>query len=362
MNNLSGASGLQTYLAHPAHVESVAGAAAKAGGASASSFDSAKRNGALYRVEGGVALIPVMGPLLSRGGYDGSQGLTSYDFLTAALMQATDDFAVDRIVLKVDSPGGQVPGVDGVVDAVRTARARKPVTAMVEGWAFSAAYWISAAADEIVATRLSQLGSIGAVIVHVDLSGLYDAAGVQVTLVYAGAKKVDGNPYEPLSSRARDDMQEMVEDIRARFAADVANDRGIVASTVLATEAGDFLADKAVAIGLADRVASLQNVLSGPPPRSRNGGRALSGSLASASAAVPPNQRGAVPWSTIADKLNAEASGLDRTQPAKAPNQQGAVSQATITDQLNAELAASNSGRRLVVGAGRFLPVKDAAS
>jgi len=254
MTDLNLASGLQTYLAHPAHVESIVSALAKAGSALANGFNGASRTGALYRVEGGVALIPVMGPLLSRGGYDGSQGLTSYDFLTAALMQATDDFAVDRIVLTVDSPGGQVPGVDGVVDAVRTARARKPVTAMVEGWAFSAAYWISAAADEIVATRLSQLGSIGAVIAHIDLSGLYDAAGVRVTLVHAGAKKVDGNPYEPLSSRARDDMQELVEDIRARFAADVANGRGIVASTVLATEAGDFLADKAVAIGLADRI------------------------------------------------------------------------------------------------------------
>ena len=306
MDNPSGASGLQTYLAHPAHVEAVVGAAAKAAGSPSYDFG-AKRNDALYRVEGGAALIRVMGPLLARGGCDGSLGVTSYDFLTAALKQATDDFAVDRIVLMVDSPGGQAAGVDGVVDAVRTAATRKPTSATIEGMCYSAAYWIASQTDEIVATSLSELGSIGVVIAHVDLSRMYDAAGVKVSLIHAGAKKVDGNPYEPLSSRARDDMQERVEELRTRFAADVAQRRGIAASTVLATEAGDFLADKAVAISLVDRVASLQSVLSGPPPRSRNGGRARSGGAASASAALSLNQRGAVPWSTIADQLNAEA-------------------------------------------------------
>jgi signal peptide peptidase SppA len=350
-----------------------------------------------------------MGPLLSRGGYDGSSGVTSYDYLVAALKQATDDFAVDRIVLTVDSPGGQVSGIDGVLDAIRTAKARKPVSATIEGWGYSAAYWLASQADEIVTTPLSDLGSIGAVIAHVDLSRVYADAGVKVTLIHAGAKKVDGNPYEPLSSRARDDMQERVGELRDRFAADVAKGRGISVSSVLGTEAGDFLAEKAVAIGLADRVASRQSVLTGPPPRSRNGGRARDGA-ASASVALSLNQRGAVPWSTIADQLNAEANGCARSggapatgsqdlsgtprpeiagrsnaengfgglherspdsarnsgvpwsaiadelnaeagrlapiHPTKAPNQRGAVSWSTIANQLNAELAASNTGRR----------------
>jgi signal peptide peptidase SppA len=159
--------------------------------------------------------------LLSRGGYDGSFGVTSYDFLVAALKQASDDPMVDRFVLTVDSPGGQVAGVDGVLDAIRTAKAWKPVSAVVEGMGYSAAYWLASQADELVATPLSELGSIGVVTAHVDLSGMYDDAGVEVTLVHAGAKKVDGNPYEPLSSRARDDMQARVEELRGHFAADV---------------------------------------------------------------------------------------------------------------------------------------------
>jgi ClpP class serine protease len=74
--------------------------------------------------------------------------------------------------------------------------------------AASAAYGLASAANEIVISPTSIVGSIGVVMLHADRSGELAAQGVKPTLIFAGSHKVDGNPFEPLSDAVRADLQQ----------------------------------------------------------------------------------------------------------------------------------------------------------
>ena len=207
-----------------------------------------------YRIAAGVALIPVIGSLIPRGLYLGGC-CTSYEALGAELRRAAADQDVSEIALMIDSPGGYVTGIDGAAAAIAAAGAKKTVTAYVQGMCCSAAYWLACACATIVASPLSELGSIGVVQVHFDMSRMLDSIGLSVTLMHAGAKKVDGNPYGPLSDRVKTEMQQELEDLRMAFAEAVASGRpSLDVAAVLATEAATYRGDDVIKRGLADRI------------------------------------------------------------------------------------------------------------
>ena len=206
----------------------------------------------------GVAVIEVSGVLVHRGAWIGqSSGQTSYEGIAAQLAAAATDPAVRGIALEIDSFGGEVAGVFDLADAIRAARAAKPVWAFVAENAFSAGYALASQADRIVLPRTGAVGSIGVVVMHADLSGQLSDAGVTVTLIHSGAHKVDGNPYAPLPDPVRARIQGEIDSIRSLFAQTVAAGRGrrMNAEAALATEAECYRGADAVAAGLADKVS-----------------------------------------------------------------------------------------------------------
>ncbi|EGJ19648.1 Protein C, Serine peptidase, MEROPS family S49 [Cereibacter sphaeroides WS8N] len=216
----------------------------------------------LYRVEGGVAVIEVTGTLVHRGGWIGqSSGTTSYEGLMAQITAAVADPSVHGIALEIDSYGGEVAGLFDLADAIRAARAVKPVRAFVAEAALSAAYAIASQAERIVLPRTGAVGSIGVLLVHADFSQAMADRGVAVTLIHAGRHKVDGNPYEALPEGVRADLQARVEASRGLFAETVAAGRGARLSRqqALATEAQVLDGAAAVAAGLADEVSDLRS-------------------------------------------------------------------------------------------------------
>lgn len=207
------------------------------------------------QVEDGIALVAVHGTMVARGDYmDADSGLTGYNLVAANLTRAAADPAVRGIMLDVDTYGGEGNGCDACADLVRRVGEAKPVWARVADHAYSAGYWIASQAHRVVLTPTGGAGSIGVVILHADFSRNLDAAGITVTLIHAGQHKVDGNPYEPLPDAVRDELQAETEALRARFAERVAAARGLDVAAVLGTEARTYLADAAVALGLADAV------------------------------------------------------------------------------------------------------------
>jgi signal peptide peptidase SppA len=213
-----------------------------------------------FEMADGIAVIEISGVLVHRGAWIGqSSGQTSYEGIAAQLSAAALDTAVRGIALEIDSFGGEVAGVFDLADAIRAARAAKPVWAFVAEHAFSAGYALASQADRIILPRTGAVGSIGVMVMHADLSGQLSDAGVTVTLIHSGAHKVDGNPYTPLPEPVRDRIQAEIDSIRLLFAETVAAGRGrrMAAEAALATEAECYRGAEAVAAGLADEVSDL---------------------------------------------------------------------------------------------------------
>ena len=212
--------------------------------------------------DGGVAIIPVQGTLVQRSSsLDAESGLTSYARIGAQMRDALADDQIRAILMEIDSPGGEVAGLFDLADAIFQARNAKPVWAIANESAYSAAYAIASAAERIVLPRTSGAGSIGVVAMHMDQSAKDAKQGYVYTPVYAGARKIDGSEHFPLSDEARDSLQAEVDRLYGLFVSTVARNRGIDPDTVRATEAGWLNPQEAVAGGFADGIATFADTL-----------------------------------------------------------------------------------------------------
>ncbi len=216
---------------------------------------------------GGIAVIPIYGVITQRGNMVddvSGPGMVSTQIVTQMLRQAVADEAVSQILLDIDSPGGSVYGVSELGDVILSARAQKPVVAIANSLAASAAYWIGSQAGEFYVTAGGEVGSIGVWQAHQDYSKAMDEAGVKTTLISAGKFKVEGNPYAPLDEEAQGFMQSRVEDYYAAFTKAVAKGRGVPITQVRdGMGQGRVLgADAALAQNMVDGIASFDQVLS----------------------------------------------------------------------------------------------------
>ena len=208
-----------------------------------------------YDICGGVAIIPVQGTLVKKlGTLRPYSGMTGYDGIRQNFLMALADPDVKAIMLDIDSPGGEVAGCFDLVDQIYAARGQKPVWAILNECAYSAAYAIASAADRITVPRTGGTGSIGVIWMHIDWSRALDEDGMKVTLVKFGARKAEGNECEPLSETALAAAQYDIDAVGRLFAATVARNRGIDVADVIATEAATYQGERGVALGLADAV------------------------------------------------------------------------------------------------------------
>jgi signal peptide peptidase SppA len=216
-----------------------------------------------YEVENGIAIIPVVGTLVRRTiGLEAQSGLMSYSLIAERMDAALQDNAVKAILLDIDSPGGEAGGVFDLADKIFAARKVKPIWAVANDEAFSAAYAIAAAADRIYLSRTGGVGSIGVIAVHLDQSVAEADAGLKYTAIYAGEHKNDLSPHEPLSDPARAQLQTEVDRVYALFTETVARMRGLELAAIKETEAALYFGEQSVAAGLADRIGTMGDALS----------------------------------------------------------------------------------------------------
>ncbi len=211
------------------------------------------------RTDAGVALITVTGSMVNRGAWIGANsGLTSYEGVAAQIRAAMADTKVKSILLDLDTPGGEATGAFELADLVRQANTTKPVTAFVNGLAASAGYLMASGAGRIVSVPSGNAGSIGVVMLHADYSRALDKAGISPTLIFAGAQKVDANPYQPLDAATKARLQGEVDSLREAFVQAVATGRGrrMSAKAARDTEAGIFTGKDAKEIGLVDDLST----------------------------------------------------------------------------------------------------------
>ena len=214
---------------------------------------------------GGIAVLPLYGVVTQRGNMVddvSGPGSVSTQQFGARLRDALNDDTVGQILIDIDSPGGSVYGVSELADVIFAARAQKPVVAIANSLAASAAYWIGCSASEFYVTPGGEVGSIGVWQAHFDYSQAMAAEGVTPTLISAGQYKVEGNPYAPLDPEAQSFMQSRVDDYYAAFTKAVARGRGTPLTQVQeAMGQGRVLgADAALTANMVDGIATFDDV------------------------------------------------------------------------------------------------------
>ena len=226
----------------------------------------ARRQSSVSNSGGGIAVLPLYGIVTQRGNMVddvSGPGTASTQQFSNILRAALQDETVSQILIDIDSPGGSVYGVAELADEIVSARAQKPVVAIANSLAASAAYWIGCSASEFYVTPGGEVGSIGVWQAHQDYSKAMDEAGVKTTLISAGKFKVEGNPYAPLDEEAQGFMQSRVDDYYAAFTKAVAKGRGVPISQVRdGMGQGRVLgADAALASSMVDGIATFNDVV-----------------------------------------------------------------------------------------------------
>jgi capsid assembly protease len=234
-----------------------------------------------YTVVDRVAVLPLDGVISKRMNlFSRISGGVSTQLFQRDLQSAVDDPEAHSIALVIDSPGGTVDGTQAAMQAVRDARAKKRVVAVIDGLGASAAYWIASAAEQIfIVDSTTEVGSIGVVATHEDWSKHEEKIGVKTTEITAGRYKRIASEYAPLSPEGRASIQEQVDHIYTIFVNDVAANRGKDVETVLKDMADGriFIGQRAIAAGLADGIKSLPAViamLNEPAAKTKNGAHA----------------------------------------------------------------------------------------
>jgi len=219
--------------------------------------EGSSRSPAPFTREGDVAVVRVEGPLAQRAwSCMGMFGGDGYDAIEGRVRAALSDPSTKAVVLRLDSPGGEVAGCFEAVRAIRAASAEagKPLVAYVDEMAASAAYALACACDEIVAPDTGLVGSIGVIMQLPDESAAMAAEGLAVSIITSGAAKADGHPAMPLTTEARARFQAEVDHLAQIFAGEVAAGRPIDAAEALALDARVFHGSLAKAAGLVDAV------------------------------------------------------------------------------------------------------------
>jgi signal peptide peptidase SppA len=208
----------------------------------------------------GIAVLAISGTLVKKASWlDAYSGLSSYESIRAEFSDAMGDPRIRGILLDIDSPGGEVGGLYDLADAIHAGRQEKPVFALADDDAFSAAYAIASSAERIFVTRTGGVGSIGVIALHVDQSAFDEKVGRKYTAIYAGKRKNDFSSHEPLTDGARATLQAEIDRLYDLFVDTVARNRGVDANAIRKTDAGLYYAERALSAGLADQVGTFDD-------------------------------------------------------------------------------------------------------
>lgn len=232
---------------------------------SASTARDQLRGGRARPGSGAVVAVPIHGPITTYPDLgDQLFGYTDPRWAAATIRQLTNDTGVSSIILDIDSPGGTVPGIPELAAEIRAADKVKPVHAVANHMAASAAYWVGAQARRLYVTPAGVVGGIGALMAHVDISRLEEKAGQKTDIIVSEKSpyKAERSPFGALSPEARADMQKQVNHIAGQFAQAVAEGRKTSRSDVEASYGRGrvLMAGDALRVGAVDAVATLEEV------------------------------------------------------------------------------------------------------
>jgi len=220
---------------------------------------------AIRAVKGKVGVIPIWGPVQQRMSSELMKaGGTPLDFVSRAFDRMMSDPSIGAIVMHFDSPGGSSFGCEELSTKIYNARGTKPIYAMADSVAASAAYWLATSADMVICTPSGLVGSVGVYIMHIDESKALADAGIAITMVSAAKYKTELASHSPLSEDAKANLQRHVDTIHDSFIGALKRNRNTTVENVRTGYGqGRVLnATDALAAGMIDRILSYEDLLS----------------------------------------------------------------------------------------------------
>ncbi len=298
----------------------------------------------------GIAVLPMLGTLVRRSSYIGAaSGLTSYHDIESMADQAFSDPMVKAVLLEIDSSGGEAGGVFDLAQRLRalSQTSGKPLWAIADEAALSAAYAIACAADRLWLTRTAEVGSIGVVAVHVDESVADAKAGLNYTFLHAGAHKVDGHPHAPLPAPVAADIQADIEQLHTQFIALVAGFRRLSVDAIRDTEARVYRGEAALQAGLADQIGTRAEAITALQRQlAMSASRSLRNKAAALSAARTPPRSQPSPKEISMNDHN-PATPVDDTLEGSTPNSSPTPAQSPQTPPLDEAAITAQVEQRL---------------
>lgn len=198
-----------------------------------------------------IALVEVTGVIRNARG------------VVSQLARYREDDSVPAIVVRIDSPGGEVAPTQEIFDEIRkTRKAGKKVIVSMGGVAASGGYYIACAADSIVANPGTLTGSIGVIFELPNVEGLFKKLGVDWEVVKSGKYKDIGSLARQLTDEERRLMQAVVDDAYRQFIEAIVQGRRLSRDQVLALADGRvFTGHQAKALGLVDRTGTYEDAI-----------------------------------------------------------------------------------------------------
>lgn len=337
----------------------------------------------MVSLHGDVAIINITGSLVAgqTGSWGAYFGVIGYEDIKAAVMWAASRPEVKSLVYNIDSGGGDVAGVNGTAEFISKMSTVKPSVTFTDGYLASAAAWIGTATNYVVASDTSLVGSVGILTVHADRSKFFEENGIKYTVTRAGEEKALANPYEPLTDKAKANLQSRVDALYDVFINRMALQRGVTKDVADSKfgQGREFIGKQAMSAGLVDKIGTLEDAIvkarklaaniskvkggavrasidssdnspttekSMPTPLTAEQLEALAQTGASASVAepeTPPTQPAKEPETTATLEVASEPSVLDKLLSATADLATEKAASAQLRDQLSASLESSKN-------------------
>ncbi|WP_276248157.1 MULTISPECIES: signal peptide peptidase SppA [unclassified Haladaptatus] len=207
-----------------------------------------------------VAEVAVEGPISRDGGgrFPSTPGGAHADQFVDQIDAANDDQNVNALIVRLNTPGGEVVPSDDIRLAVE--RFEGPTVAYATDVCASGGYWIASGCDELWARDASIVGSIGVIGSRVNATELADKLGLSYERFAAGKFKDAGTPLKELSEPEREYLQGIIDDLYDHFVSRVTAARDLTEAEVRATEAKVYLGEEALNLGLVDALGTRDDV------------------------------------------------------------------------------------------------------
>jgi protease-4 len=213
-------------------------------------------------VAGKIAVIPLSGTITTTESSLFSGSTITPDLVKDYLTRAEKDKAVEAIVFRIESPGGEIAPCQEILWEIERVKETKTIGVSMGGTAASGGYYISTQADKIVALPTTMTGSIGVISQIMNVEGLLEKLGIQIETFKGGKYKDMYSGFREMTPEEGEIMQEMVDEYYEQFIEVVAEGRGLGEEEVRDLATGQiYTGTEAKELGLVDELGDLNTAI-----------------------------------------------------------------------------------------------------